>query len=183
MSCRSGHRCRVSSGPVRPVWFSAEHLALLESASTPESLRKVLSNLTGSDTRLVKNFAGQIIILSSHGLDDDQWSALPIGPDIASCRCPAGQMVGGRSLGEQFGTVDNVAGSFPNTAGWPLKDERLLATFDGGGSPLAQTLGTRYPIAQGPMTESTEPFAKAVSDGGAMPFSLSLMGEKRARIS
>jgi 3-oxoacyl-(acyl-carrier-protein) synthase/NAD(P)H-dependent flavin oxidoreductase YrpB (nitropropane dioxygenase family) len=40
------------------------------------------------------------------------------------------------------------------------------------GSPLARSLGTRYPILQGPMTRVSDvvEFAKAVADGGALPF-------------
>lgn len=46
------------------------------------------------------------------------------------------------------------------------------------GSPLAQSHGTRYPIAQGPMTRvsDTAAFARAVAEGGALPFlALALM--------
>ena len=46
------------------------------------------------------------------------------------------------------------------------------------GSPLAVSHGTRYPIVQGPMTRvsDTAAFARAVADGGALPFlALALM--------
>ncbi len=52
------------------------------------------------------------------------------------------------------------------------------------GSPLAQTLGTRYPIVQGPMTRVSDvaPFADAVARGGALPFlALALLREPDAR--
>ncbi len=46
------------------------------------------------------------------------------------------------------------------------------------GAPLAEALGTRYPIVQGPMTRVSDraEFALAVADGGALPFlALALM--------
>src|SRR5205085_5194151 len=45
-------------------------------------------------------------------------------------------------------------------------------------SPLAQSHGTRYPVAQGPMTRVSDraEFAAAVAEGGALPFlALALM--------
>ncbi|MFC7614699.1 beta-ketoacyl synthase N-terminal-like domain-containing protein [Actinokineospora soli] len=54
----------------------------------------------------------------------------------------------------------------------------------GPGSKLAAALGTRYPIAQGPMTRvsDTAEFADAVADGGALPFlALALNSGERTR--
>lgn len=74
-------------------------------------------------------------------------------------------------LAEQFRTVRGVGRAIVRAAhcqGCRAARHRALEP----GGPLAASHGTRYPIAQGPMTRvsDTADFAQAVADGGGLPF-------------
>ena len=85
----------------------------------------------------------------------------PIGQDAAFAASLARRFV---TVGGIVQEVEHALDDGPRSAA----NARALAE----GSPLAAALGTRYPIAQGPMTRvsDTPAFAAAVAEGGALPF-------------
>ncbi|HVK54131.1 MAG TPA: beta-ketoacyl synthase N-terminal-like domain-containing protein, partial [Burkholderiales bacterium] len=88
-------------------------------------------------------------------------SLIPVGQDIAFAA----------SLAKRFGTVGRIVTAFRESivANLTLAKGQLALAPE---STLAKLHGTRFPITQGPMTRvsDTAPFAKAVADGGALPF-------------
>ncbi|CAN2536639.1 hypothetical+protein [Methylocapsa aurea] len=102
--------------------------------------------------------------------DDDP--VLPLGQDIAFAGAVA------RRYGTTGRAVAAIAETLVSSA--PQGVDDLLAE----GSDLATLHGTRYPIVQGPMTRVSDvaPFARAVADGGALPFlALSVLRGPHAR--
>ncbi|MES1258911.1 MAG: beta-ketoacyl synthase N-terminal-like domain-containing protein, partial [Acidobacteriota bacterium] len=80
-------------------------------------------------------------------------------------------------LADEYKTVRAICAALQREAGRQCRaGARLHALSEQ--SPLAQSHGTRFPIAQGPMTRVSDrtAFALAVADGGALPFlALALM--------
>jgi len=101
------------------------------------------------------------------GWEDPESEILAIGQDVAL----AGD------LAQRFRTVGGVLTALQDSARQHCemaKDLRILAE----GGPLAGAHGTRYPVAQGPMTRVSDraQFARAVAEAGALPFlALALM--------
>lgn len=98
---------------------------------------------------------------------------LPLGQDIAFAK----------QLARDYGTVGRVVNALrdamESAVNLALSQKALIA-----GAPLANSLGTKYPIVQGPMTRvsDTSGFAKAVAEGGAMPvLALSVMRRDQVR--
>ena len=165
-------------------------LLMLDEARLPESLRSLLANLSGSETVAVgdgeegeyfrllvrpghtaarefvtggegRRIAGLRELL--HGKID--WtrpaqSVLPIGQDVAFA---APWRTHYRHLGAIFKAIGAAI------------DGHLQAAVDckpiSEDAPLAQALGLRYPLVQGPMTRvsDTAEFALSVAQGGALP--------------
>ncbi|MFM7148388.1 MAG: nitronate monooxygenase, partial [Gemmataceae bacterium] len=74
-------------------------------------------------------------------------------------------------LAARSGTIASLIDHLLETGRENRKTARTLRPF-AEGSPLAQQLGTRYPILQGPMTRvsDTAAFADAVAREGGLPF-------------
>jgi len=92
---------------------------------------------------------------------------LPMGEDIALAT----------ALAKRYGTVGRILAAVASGVERALYEARSQKAL-GPDAPLAQLHGTRYPIVQGPMTRvsDVEGFAKAVADGGGLPFvALSVM--------
>ena len=80
-------------------------------------------------------------------------------------------------LAKKYGTTGGVLQGILHATGADCQVARRLRPLDEG-APLARSHGTRYPIIQGAMTRvsDTAEFARAVADGGALPFlALALM--------
>ena len=97
----------------------------------------------------------------------------------ASGTVPAlGQDVAGAApLARDFVTVGGILAAIKEAAARQCRIAAAEAVL-GEGSSLAQRLGTRYPVVQGPMTRVSDRarFAAAVADAGGLPFlALSLM--------
>jgi acyl transferase domain-containing protein/NAD(P)H-dependent flavin oxidoreductase YrpB (nitropropane dioxygenase family) len=155
------------------------------------------SRLDGSETFVVGDKSASYRLSSRHGrkklralelaaargedwrallrelLQDENDPLVPLGQDIAF----AG------ALARRFGTTGRIVSAIvdafdigPRSA----EVDSLLAE----NSALAEIHGTRYPIVQGPMTRVSDvaPFARAVADGGALPFlALSVLRGPQAR--
>ena len=80
-------------------------------------------------------------------------------------------------LADRFATVGGIIAGLDNAIAEQCRAVRLHNPL-GEGSALARFHGTRYPIAQGPMTRVSDraEFAAAVAEAGALPFlALALM--------
>ncbi|QJD30595.1 type I polyketide synthase [Methylococcus geothermalis] len=98
---------------------------------------------------------------------------LPLGQDITFAA----------PLAKRYGTVGRIVTAIRNDMESTVRLARSQRVFSPE-SPLARSHGTRYPIVQGPMTRvsDTAAFAKAVADGGALPFlALSVMRKPQVR--
>ena len=85
---------------------------------------------------------------------------------------PAGADIGlAEPLGTRFGTVGRIVTAIRDAIGNRLGQAHTLQALQADG-PLARSHGTRFPIAQGPMTRVSDvaPFAREVAAAGALPF-------------
>ncbi|MFB9186013.1 beta-ketoacyl synthase N-terminal-like domain-containing protein, partial [Dactylosporangium sucinum] len=132
-------------------------LALMPESDLPEDVRSVIGRMDGSETVLCDGVRG----LRRDGRSAGAGELLPVGQDgwmAAVFRQRWGttaQAVRGIRVAIEAASGDTAAGD-------------VLAP----GGPLAQALGVRIPVAQGPMTRVSDVagFAGAVADDGALPF-------------
>ncbi|MGV9942349.1 SDR family oxidoreductase [Streptomyces sp. NPDC003401] len=180
-------------------------LALLAESSLPEATAAVLRPLDGSETVVV---AGHRVLLR-RGPDaprlpadagPEEVAALLGGRDPHTRLLPVGQdgFLAARFAdrwGDARRTVralrdavrDAVGEAVPDTAGGAVRDapgdEGTVGT-PAEDSPMSRALGTRLPVAQGPMTRVSDGagFAAAVAADGALPFlALALADGERTR--
>ncbi|HWJ64103.1 MAG TPA: hypothetical protein VNS19_19190, partial [Acidimicrobiales bacterium] len=151
-------------------------LALLREAGLTHDLRRAVEAMDGSETRVVGGHrfltrpdlpaaavpedTGADEIASFLGTDPRS-SLVPIGQDggFAAALAARYVTVGGVVQAVQAAIDDHLAAAAANP---PLAE----------GQGVAGPHGTRYPIAQGPMTRVSDraEFAAAVADGGGLPF-------------
>ncbi|MEU4871999.1 SDR family oxidoreductase [Streptomyces sp. NPDC021608] len=164
-------------------------LALLAESALPEPAAAALRTLDGSETvvvaghrvlprrgpdapRLAKD-AGPREVAAMLGARDPRTQVLPVGQDgFLAAR-----------FAERWSDVRRTVRA--------LRDAMLDAVHDDGaaralrpGSPMSRALGTRLPVAQGPMTRVSDApaFAAAVAADGALPFlALALADGARTR--
>lgn len=171
--------------------LDSQVLLLNDSPLAQTALRRLLATLSGSETIAAGNngegFYFRVLnhpqlknakdfIAQSEGLSPDalralvanaviDWSEpknglLPVGHDVCFAE----------SWRKQYGTVSSVlkaiAEAVERYAAIAANDPPLR---DNG--PLAEAIGTKLPIVQGPMTRVSDvpAFARAVADGGALP--------------
>ncbi|MEU8030792.1 beta-ketoacyl synthase N-terminal-like domain-containing protein, partial [Streptomyces sp. NPDC049099] len=161
-------------------------LALLAESGLPETVRSVLRSLDGSETVLL----GGHRVLRRRGPDapcppdDPEAVASLLGADDLRGRLlPVGQdgFLAAR-FAERYGdvrrTLREVSAALHGTA----DGDPALALRPG--SAMSRALGTRLPVAQGPMTRVSDQagFAAAVAEDGALPFlALALADGARTR--
>jgi acyl transferase domain-containing protein/NAD(P)H-dependent flavin oxidoreductase YrpB (nitropropane dioxygenase family) len=165
-------------------------LLLLDEARLPAPLHSALANLSGSETVAVGDAergeyfrvlvrpgyeGAREFVASGEGLDpaalrgrvlgradwnDPKQSLLPIGQDVAFAAAWRAQY---RHLGAVLKAIATAVDDNLRQA----VEHRPVAE----GGPLAQALGLRYPLVQGPMTRvsDTAEFAMSVAQGGALP--------------
>ncbi|MGW7819679.1 SDR family oxidoreductase [Streptomyces puniciscabiei] len=161
-------------------------LALLAESGLPESVRSVLRSLDGSETVVL----GGHRVLRRRGpdapcppADDPRAVASLLGADDRRGLLPVGQdgSLAAR-FAERYGDVRRSVRE--------VSAAMLGAADDGAatalrpGSAMSRALGTRLPVAQGPMTRVSDRagFAAAVAADGALPFlALALADGERAR--
>lgn len=168
-----------------------------ESPFADSEMHRVWGMLDGSETVVLAPERAPFRIFSRSGrngireleqriLQDQPWAEplrqylkdrndplVPLGQDIAFA-APLARRYG--TVGRIMTAIREGMETLPALAG----TQRALAPE----APLASCHGTRYPIVQGPMTRvsDTPEFAKAVAEGGALPFlALSVMRKPQAR--
>jgi acyl transferase domain-containing protein len=176
-----------------------DQVLLLDDSALPDTLKNELARLVGAETRLfgelidapcrvyAKPAAAQL-----KQADADarlaEGGALPIGSwrqsldarigwDEASL-LPVGQGIGVAAIYRaRFKRIGRLIQALRKSSFDALRQAAELGHL-AEGSALAQSQGTRYPLAQGPMTRVSDSpaFAAAVTENGALPFlALALM--------
>ncbi|MGH8517960.1 MAG: hypothetical protein ACREUE_10920, partial [Panacagrimonas sp.] len=174
-------------------------LLLLDESPLPESLRAELARLNGSECRLVGEGRGpafrgygrpsqgvlrQVDELTrqaeAENLPAAEWCQrmLALTGWNGDSLLPLGQAVGLAKLyADRYGTAGRLVQAVRRQSLRQNERAAELGFLDENG-PLAASHGTRWPIAQGPMTRVSDSaaFAAAVAQAGALPFlALALM--------
>ena len=168
-------------------------LLLLKESPLPQTVQQLIARMDGSETiqlgsglaRMVRLHTRpkatpveQLLQLSLQFSADttDQWlqavnqrvgwgdftqQAWVLGQDVAFAK----------PFADRFGTVSKLFKALHHQLSQNLQSAETLTPI-AENNPLAQSHGTRYPIAQGPMTRVSDvvPFAQAVAQGGGLPF-------------
>ncbi|MFD3550065.1 beta-ketoacyl synthase N-terminal-like domain-containing protein, partial [Streptomyces sp. NPDC058655] len=165
-------------------------LALLAESAVPASVASVLRGMDGSETTVLAGH--RFLHRRTPGTAPAQ--DLPGDPEqVAALLC--GRGTAGRLLpvGQDGFLAARFADRFRDAAGAVRAvTDAVRAAVEGDGaadvllpgSPMSRALGTRLPVAQGPMTRVSDgaDFARAVADGGALPFlALALADRDQAR--
>ncbi|MEW1775381.1 SDR family NAD(P)-dependent oxidoreductase [Streptomyces sp. NPDC086777] len=161
-------------------------LALLADSRLPEATAAALRSLDGSETAVVAGHR----VLHRRGPDavrppaDDPAAvaALLGAEDLRTQLLPVGQdgFLAAR-FAERWGDVRRTVRELTAAIG---VDPDAVEALRPGSSAMSRALGTRLPVAQGPMTRVSDraAFAAAVADDGALPFlALALADGARTR--
>ncbi|HEV7628064.1 MAG TPA: beta-ketoacyl synthase N-terminal-like domain-containing protein, partial [Streptomyces sp.] len=162
-------------------------LALLDEAGLPLEVTEALAGLDGSET--VLHHGTRVLRRRGPGVpelpeDLEEFAARIGGDDLRSQFLPVGQdaFLAASFAGRWSCVAEVVRGIRAAITDVIADDEPAMAL--GAGAPGAVALGTRLPVAQGPMTRvSDQPeFAAAVAADGALPFlALALAGAEQTR--
>lgn len=162
-------------------------LSLLYESTLPADLKAAVQAMDGSETRVLGGYhvysrpgtaAARHVELDAHAVrallgSELVHDLLPIGQDAA--------LAG--AIAAEYPTVETLLYGLRTCIAGHLRQAQRLSPL-AEASPLARAHGTRFPIAQGPMTRvsDTAGFAVAVARNGALPFlALSLMPPQAAR--
>ncbi|MFJ3892416.1 SDR family oxidoreductase [Streptomyces sp. NPDC090083] len=148
-------------------------LALLAESGLPETAAAALRSMDGSETTVV---AGHRVLLrrgpDAPRVPADRVSALLGARDPRTQLLPVGQdgFLAAR-FAERWGDVGRTVRELTAAVRESVRDERPADALRAG-SPMSRALGTRLPLAQGPMTRVSDraDFAAAVASAGALPF-------------
>jgi len=160
-------------------------LALLAESGLPEAAAAALRSMDGSETTLV---AGHRVLLrrgpDAPQVPADRVSELLGARDPRTQLLPVGQdgFLAAR-FAERWGDTGRTVRELTAAIRESVRDEGPADALRAG-SPMSRTLGTRLPIAQGPMTRVSDQaeFAAAVAEGGALPFvALALSSGEQSR--
>ncbi|WES99710.1 SDR family NAD(P)-dependent oxidoreductase [Chryseobacterium arthrosphaerae] len=162
-------------------------LALFPESSVPKDIKDLSSKLNGTETKIIANHR-VLVRPNSPSLPDDikaeDLKSYFTGFDISKSYIPMGQDISlATNLYEEFRTLKKLAFGLKEAMYGHLKQAKALQVIDQNNS-LAQELGLKYPIAQGPMTRVSDVpgFANAVAEAGALPFvALSLLKGNSAK--
>ncbi|MGW1782436.1 SDR family oxidoreductase [Streptomyces sp. NPDC002143] len=164
-------------------------LALLAESALPESAAAALRTLDGSETVVLAGHrvllrrgpdapripegAGPEAVAALLGAQDPRTQLLPVGQDgFLAAR-----------FAERWGDVRRTVRGLRDAALHALRDDTAGRALRAG-SPMSRALGTRLPVAQGPMTRVSDgpAFAAAVAADCALPFlALALADGPRTR--
>lgn len=162
-------------------------LALLAESSVPASVAAVLRSVDGSETTVLGGH--RFLHRRAPGappvtdLPADRVAGLLGGRDPDTRLLPAGQDA---FLAALFADRHRDAAGAVRAVTEAVRaatEDDTAARSTAAGSPMSRALGTRLPVAQGPMTRVSDgaDFARAVADGGALPFlALALAGREQA---
>ncbi|MEV1066405.1 SDR family oxidoreductase [Streptomyces sp. NPDC050263] len=164
-------------------------LALLAESALPESAAAALRTLDGSETVVL---AGHRVLLRrgpdapriAEGAGPEAVAALLGAQDPRTQLLPVGQdgFLAAR-FAERWGDVRRTVRGLREAALDALRDDTAGRALRAP-SPMSRALGTRLPVAQGPMTRVSDgpAFAAAVAADGALPFlALALADGARTR--
>ena len=170
-----------------------DQVLLLDESPLAEPIKTELARLTGAETRLFGELAGKACrvyarpaaaVLKEADAEHRQLDAGALALDAWSARLaarigwsddalwPIGQGIGVAPLyRSRYKRVGRLVQALRSGSFAALRDAARLAAL-GPDSALARSHGTRYPLAQGPMTRVSDnpAFAAAVTTGGALPF-------------
>ncbi|MCU1356526.1 MAG: beta-ketoacyl synthase [Acidimicrobiales bacterium] len=157
-------------------------LALARESTLGVDARRAIEAMDGSETRVV---GGHRIYtrpdLPAAALAEDiapAEVAAALGPDLRHDLLPIGQDGAfAAGLARRFATVGGVVQAVRASVADHLASAAAAPPL-APGAGVSTVHGTRYPIAQGPMTRVSDraAFASAVADGGGLPFlALALM--------
>ncbi|MGW2108770.1 SDR family oxidoreductase [Streptomyces sp. NPDC001948] len=164
-------------------------LALLAESALPEPVAAVLRTSDGSET-VVR--AGHRVLLRrgpdtprlAEGAGPQEVAALLGGRDPRTQLLPVGQDGFLAALfAERWGDVRRTVRALREAVLGAVRDDTAARALRPG-SPMSLALGTRLPVAQGPMTRVSDgpAFAAAVAADGALPFlALALADGTRTR--
>ncbi|MEV5822824.1 SDR family NAD(P)-dependent oxidoreductase [Micromonospora haikouensis] len=132
-------------------------LALMPESELPADVKAAIRRMDGSETVLADGARG----MRRGGQHDVRSELLPIGQDGWLAAVFADRWA------DTASAVRAMRAIMLDAADDPEAGTLLLP-----GAPLAEALGVRVPVAQGPMTRVSDEagFAAAVADGGALPF-------------
>ncbi|MFE2183739.1 SDR family NAD(P)-dependent oxidoreductase [Streptomyces sp. NPDC059455] len=149
-------------------------LALLAESGLPEDRAAAIRSMDGSETTVLDGHR----ILRRRGRGPHPGPDLTVGQDGFLAARLADRW---RDVGR---TVRGIADAVRETAHEAVRNGSAVVSGLRPGAPLSTRLGTRLPLAQGPMTRVSDQgaFASAVAAGGALPFiALALAGRAQAR--
>ncbi|MFE0103730.1 SDR family NAD(P)-dependent oxidoreductase [Streptomyces sp. NPDC059009] len=138
-------------------------LALLDEAQLPPAVATLLRTADGTETVLVGG--RRVLDRRRPGTPAElRERLLPLGQDAFLAA----------RFAEKYGSVSDAVRAVREAVDGCLRaDGHVAAALRGGDAqPMCRALGTRLPIAQGPMTRVSDQarFAAAVADGGGLPF-------------
>ncbi|MEY2243252.1 SDR family NAD(P)-dependent oxidoreductase [Streptomyces sp. BF23-18] len=163
-------------------------LALLAESSLPEAAAAQLRPLDGSETTVL---AGHRVLLRRGpdaprvcGTDPETVAAALGAQDPRTQLLAVGQdgFLAAR-FARRWGDVRRTVRALTDAVRDVVRDDTAAGAL-GTGSPMSRALGTRLPVAQGPMTRVSDraEFAAAVAEDGALPFlALALADGARTR--
>ncbi|WP_185265037.1 type I polyketide synthase [Chryseobacterium indologenes] len=162
-------------------------LALFPECSVPQDVKEVCSKLNGTETKIIANHR-VLVRPNSPAIPDhitsEELTAYFKDLDISSSYIPMGQDISlATDLYEDFKTLKKLVFALKEAMYGHLKQAKALHVIDKN-NIIAQELGLRYPIAQGPMTRVSDvpAFANAGAEAGALPFvALSLLKGESAK--
>ncbi|MFJ8135543.1 SDR family NAD(P)-dependent oxidoreductase [Streptomyces sp. NPDC096013] len=148
-------------------------LALLAESGLPETAAAALRSMDGSETTVI---AGHRVLLrrgpDAPRVPADRVTELLGARDPRTQLLPVGQdgFLAAR-FAERWGDVGRTVRELTAAIRESVQDESPADALRAD-SPMSRTLGTRLPIAQGPMTRVSDraDFAAAVASAGALPF-------------
>ncbi|MBI0376624.1 nitronate monooxygenase, partial [Streptomyces albiflaviniger] len=149
-------------------------LALLAESGLPEDRAAAIRSMDGSETTVLDGHR----VLRRRGLGPHPEPDLTVGQDGFLAARLAERW---RDVGR---TVRGIADAVREAAHEAVRNGSAVVSALCPGAPLSTRLGTRLPLAQGPMTRVSDrgAFASAVAAGGALPFiALALAGREQAR--
>ncbi|MFJ9742146.1 SDR family oxidoreductase [Streptomyces sp. NPDC101166] len=164
-------------------------LALLAESALPEQAAAALRTLDGSETAVL---AGHRVLLRRgpgaphvpHDASPDAVAALLGAQDARTQLLPVGQdgFLAAR-FADRWGDVRCAMRELKDAVRNSVQEEGTARALEPE-SPMSRALGTRLPVAQGPMTRVSDgaEFAAAVAADGALPFlALALADGERTR--
>ncbi|WP_276875323.1 type I polyketide synthase [Chryseobacterium joostei] len=162
-------------------------LALFPESSVPQDIKDLCSKLNGTETKIIANH--RVLVRPNspavpENINAEELKQYFTDLDISKSYIPMGQDISlAVDLYEEFKTLKKMTFGLKEAMFGHLKQAKALQVIDQN-NPLAQELGLRYPIAQGPMTRVSDvpSFANAVAEAGALPFvALSLLKGNAAK--